>query len=75
MGADPAAFDALRAGLQALMEEQGGDGTGSAALTIEGDRLIPFDILNNVMRTCARSGFGDISLSVVQLSRTGGVAI
>ena len=74
-GADTAALDGLRTGLQVLKKQENGESSGSAALTIEGDRRIPFEVLNSVMRTCARAGFGDISLSVLQLSRNGEVSI
>ena len=75
LSADATALNGLRNGLRALLEEGERDGSGSAALTIEGDRLIPFEVLNRVMRTCTRAGFGDISLSVLQLSGGGEVVI
>ena len=37
-------------------------------VTIMGDKTIPFTVLNKVMVTCARAGFGRISLSVLQKS-------
>jgi len=37
-------------------------------LTVMGDRSIPFEILNRVMHTCTRAGYGRISLSVQQRS-------
>ena len=36
-------------------------------LTIMGDRSIPFELLNTVMHTCTQAGYGNISLSVLQL--------
>ena len=65
------ALDDLRIALEALRPEGQLDGTGPAALTIRGDRLVPFEALYSVMRTCTRAGFGDIALSVTQLSRAG----
>ena len=35
-------------------------------VTIMGDRSIPFELLNRVMQTCVRAGYGDISLTVLQ---------
>ena len=37
-------------------------------VTIMGDKTIPFRLLNKVMVTCTRAGFGRISLSVLQKS-------
>jgi biopolymer transport protein ExbD len=37
-------------------------------VTIMGDKTIPFRLLNKVMVTCSRAGFGRISLSVLQKS-------
>ncbi|GMQ86873.1 MAG: hypothetical protein BMS9Abin08_0071 [Gammaproteobacteria bacterium] len=37
-------------------------------VTIMGDKTIPFSLLNKVMVTCTRAGFGRISLSVLQKS-------
>jgi biopolymer transport protein ExbD len=75
LGANDAAMEALLVSLKALRNKQIAAGSESAALTIEGDRKIPFKVLNSIMRTCTLAGFGDISLSVRQLSRSGGVAI
>jgi biopolymer transport protein ExbD len=41
-------------------------------LTIMADKSIPFELLNRVMRSCARAGFGNISLSVQQRPETAG---
>ena len=59
----------------ALREQVGGEsqvpggsaGTGRE-VTIMGDKTIPFKLLNKVMVTCTRAGFGRISLSVLQKS-------
>ena len=46
--------------------------TGDAAtdidreLTIMGDRSVPFEVLNSVMRTCKLAGYNAISLAVIQ---------
>jgi len=64
-------LEGLRAALQRLRPETEREGAAPAMLTIEGDRHIPFETLNSVMRICTRAGFGDIALSVTQLSRTG----
>ena len=37
-------------------------------VTIMGDKSIPFELLNRVMQTCTRAGYGNISLSVLQRS-------
>jgi len=59
----------------ALREQSGGEPPvqdGSAGtereVTIMGDKTIPFNLLNKVMVTCTRAGFGRISLSVLQKS-------
>ncbi|MDH3979275.1 MAG: biopolymer transporter ExbD [Gammaproteobacteria bacterium] len=41
-------------------------------VTIMGDRSIPFELLNRVMQTCKRAGYGNISLSVLQRSSGAG---
>ncbi|HEM47654.1 MAG TPA: biopolymer transporter ExbD [Alphaproteobacteria bacterium] len=59
------ALDALLSALQARRAES----TGAAEereVTIRGDRAIPYALLDQVMRTCARAGYSDISLSVQQ---------
>jgi biopolymer transport protein ExbD len=35
-------------------------------LTIMGDRSVPFEVLNSVMRTCKQAGYNAISLAVIQ---------
>lgn len=59
----------------ALREQSGGespvqDGSSGTEreVTIMGDKTIPFNLLNKVMVTCTRAGFGRISLSVLQKS-------
>lgn len=37
-------------------------------VTIQGDREIPFEVLQKVMFTCQQSGYGNISLAVIQNS-------
>jgi len=41
-------------------------------VTIMGDKTIPFELLNRVMQTCKRAGYGSISLSVLQRSSGAG---
>jgi len=41
-------------------------------VTIMGDKSIPFELLNRVMLTCMRAGYGSISLSVLQRSSGAG---
>ncbi len=38
----------------------------SKEITILADRTIPFDVLKKVMSTCTLSGYGKISLAVIQ---------
>lgn len=47
--------------------KRGSTGVGRE-VTIMGDKTIPFRLLNKVMVTCTRAGFGRISLSVLQKS-------
>jgi len=42
------------------------------AITIMGDREIPYQLLKKIMLTCATNKFGNISLAVVQKSIAGG---
>ena len=58
-------IEALHSALQALLAPGAAEGT-TRELTIMGDRTIPFDLLNRVMRTCTQAGYGNISLSVLQ---------
>ena len=73
----------LQAALQAQLaagklESVDGDSGGGATedsmreLTIMADKSIPFELLNRVMRSCARAGFGNISLSVQQRPEAAG---
>ena len=41
-------------------------------LTIMGDRSIPFALLQRVMHTCTRAGFGNIALAVQQRATSAG---
>ena len=68
-GAIPALQTALQNQL-APDEPQYAAESDARELTIMGDRRIPFELLNRVMRTCALAGYGNISLSVLQ--RAGG---
>jgi biopolymer transport protein TolR len=62
----------LRAALRAQVENQPqreAESAGNAReVTVMGDKSIPFRLLNKVMVTCSRAGFGRISLSVLQKS-------
>ena len=40
--------------------------TQSKALTIMGDKEIPYRLLRKIMVTCARANFGDLSFAVIQ---------
>jgi biopolymer transport protein ExbD len=54
---------------RALQAQPGGDvavADSEREITISGDRSIPFALLNRVMLTCKRAGYGGISLSVLQ---------
>jgi len=69
MRASPGAIPALQAALhnQLVHDEQASVPERDAReLTIMGDRTIPFELLNKVMRTCTQAGYGNISLSVLQ---------
>jgi len=39
---------------------------GGREVTIMGDRSVPFEVLNRVMRTCKLAGYDNISLAVIQ---------
>ncbi len=71
MRAARAEIDALRTALQAQLAP---DATVDAdrEVTIMGDRSIPFELLNRVMQTCTRAGYGNISLTVLQRSSGAG---
>jgi len=65
-------IDELRVALQAQVggysQAPGGSAGTEREVTIMGDKTIPFRLLNKVMVTCTRAGFGRISLSVLQKS-------
>ena len=70
---------ALRAQLAAGASENRAANSGGVItegvtreLTIMADKSIPFELLNRVMRSCARAGFGNISLSVQQRPEAAG---
>ena len=59
--------DALQAQLASF-----NDTVGDHEVTIMGDRSVPFEVLNQVMRTCKLAGFEAISLAVIQRSPEAG---
>jgi len=65
-------IDDLRTALQAqpggASQVQDESAASEREVTIMGDKTIPFTLLNKVMVTCTRAGFGRISLSVLQKS-------
>ena len=56
---------ALRTALQAQLVPDA-PAAADREVTIMGDKTIPFELLNRVMQTCKRAGYGSISLSVLQ---------
>jgi biopolymer transport protein ExbD len=71
MQASRAEIKALRTALQAqLVPDEPAD--AGREVTIMGDKSIPFELLNRVMQTCTRAGYGSISLSVMQRSSGAG---
>jgi biopolymer transport protein ExbD len=58
-------IDPLHAALQAQFSEEVPADTGRE-VTIMGDRSVPFEVLNRVMRTCKLAGYEHISLAVIQ---------
>src|SRR5882672_4857138 len=54
------AYEAGRAMIRKEKETQ------SKALTIMGDKEIPYRLLRKIMVTCARANFGDLSFAVIQ---------
>jgi biopolymer transport protein ExbD len=40
--------------------------TGNKAITIMGDKEIPYRLLRKIMVTCARANYGDLSFAVIQ---------
>ena len=54
--------------LHTALRAQIGSDKAIRELTIMGDESIPFELLNRVMHTCTRAGYGNISLSVLQRS-------
>jgi biopolymer transport protein ExbD len=57
----------LQDALQAQIEADSPDDI-DREVTIMGDQSIPFEILNRVLITCKRAGYGNISLAVLQRS-------
>jgi biopolymer transport protein ExbD len=55
----------LHVALQAQLVGDAPADTGRE-VTIMGDRSVSFEILNRVMQTCKRAGYGSISLAVLQ---------
>ena len=71
MQASRGEITALRTSLQAqLVPDEPAD--AGREVTIMGDKSIPFELLNRVMQTCTRAGYGSISLSVLQRSLEAG---
>jgi len=71
MQASRGEIKALRTALQAqLAPDEPAD--AGREVTIMGDKSIPFELLNRVMQTCKRAGYGSISLSVLQRSSGAG---
>jgi biopolymer transport protein TolR len=64
----------ISAGLKAALDEQARRTAadtpvappGGREATIMGDRTIPYRVLKKIMATCTRSGYGRISLAVMQ---------
>ncbi|MDN4502067.1 biopolymer transporter ExbD [Alteromonadaceae bacterium BrNp21-10] len=50
----------------ALASDTSGD-SAERAITIMGDRSIPYELLKKLMQTCANAGYSNISLAVEQL--------
>jgi biopolymer transport protein ExbD len=65
MRASRGGIEALETALQAQSLPDSTD-TADREVTIMGDKSIPFVLLNRVMLSCKRAGFGNISLSVLQ---------
>ena len=53
---------------QAIAERRGDAASYVPKLAIQGDRDIPFNVLQRVMYTCNHSGYGDIALVVMGAS-------
>ena len=71
MHASRGGIKALHTALQAQLAPDAPDGAGRE-VNIMGDKSIPFELLNRVMQTCTRAGYGNISLSVLQRSTGAG---
>jgi biopolymer transport protein TolR len=68
--------DALITGLKAELDRQAtqrkqGDGIFTGAITIMGDRTLPYELLKRIMRTCQHAEFTQIALAVNQIGREG----
>ena len=59
-------IEVLDTALQTQLAPLDGSADMNREVTIMGDRSIPFELLNRVMQTCVRAGYGDISLTVLQ---------
>ena len=53
----------IQAGRQLIRKDKD---TGSKAITIMGDKEIPYRLLRKIMVTCARANYGDLSFAVIQ---------
>jgi biopolymer transport protein ExbD len=65
------ALQAFAASQPALTEQEAARGR---AVTIMGDRAIPYHLLKRVMSTCAMNEFRDISLAVARIDQEAGEA-
>ena len=66
MQSETGRIKALDTALQTQLAAPDAPADTDREVTIMGDRSIPFELLNRVMLTCVRAGFGNISLSVLQ---------
>lgn len=73
-GADPviaplaARLDETRARGAEISRRRGDEDAFRGRVSIQGDRAIPFALLERVMFTCSHSGYADISLAVIGVS-------
>jgi biopolymer transport protein TolR len=61
-------LDHLRKQSEALASRRGEKEPFAGKITIQGDRDMPFQLLQRVMYTCNQSGYDNISLAVIQVS-------
>ena len=70
------ATDSIIAGLKTELDRQAalrgqGDETFTGAITIMGDRTLPYELLKRIMRTCQYAEFTQIALAVNQIGGEG----